>query len=291
MEKLLLHDTQLWKVARILSHQLLMAGVLMDQECKKQFAVIFTKWYPNVMRDFARDDHDHEVCVASLSVQIYTVPSLARMLVTDHDLLDVILVPFLAACEEKKNANGVLSLSKADRTPSFKRACFMLYDLKYALLCKPTSDEWSDKLRESFLRGHQSFLKLLKMMQGMDEVKRQTGMHLEYEPEWEGAFNLQMRVDDVISSFTEWCSTDRTVYIEAYRQAAQMLSQCRDTTQKSEQHTVCGHTVKCLKYDVQSQPVSIHLPLSRYLAGLHVYMGDYNLQFGCPELNVQAWTR
>lgn len=99
--------------------------------------------------------------------------------------------------------------------------------------------------------------------------------------------------------------------------------------------TVCGHTVKCLKYDVQSQPVSIHLPLSRYLAGnlllcfhvkvssfpliiiiinfdylyiecsiintavswfstlafflgLHVYMGDYNLQFGCPELNVQV---
>lgn len=99
---------------------------------------------------------------------------------------------------------------------------------------------------------------------------------------------------------------------------------------------VCGHTVKCLKYDVQSQPVSIHLPLSRYLAGnlllcfhvkvssfpliiiiinfdylytecsiintavswfstlpffflgLHVYMGDYNLQFGCPELNVQV---
>lgn len=97
---------------------------------------------------------------------------------------------------------------------------------------------------------------------------------------------------------------------------------------------MCGHTVKCLKYDVQSQPVSIHLPLSRYLAGnlllcfhikdsifpslqssfilifwifnygintavswfstlafflgLHVYMGDYNLQFGCSELNVQV---
>lgn len=38
------------------------------------------------MRDFARDDHDHEVCVASLSVQIYTVPSLVRELlkVTQH---------------------------------------------------------------------------------------------------------------------------------------------------------------------------------------------------------------
>jgi hypothetical protein len=27
----------------------------------------------------------------------------ARMLVMDHDLLSVILVPFLEACEEKKN--------------------------------------------------------------------------------------------------------------------------------------------------------------------------------------------
>lgn len=113
-------------------------------------------------------------------------------------------------------AHGVLSLNKAERTPSFKRACFMLYDLKlvhpsstyhqfqimicesecgllqcnnhenvatswiasrsdkvrfcnilcrYALLCKPTSDEWTENLRESFLRGHKSFLKLLKMMQ------------------------------------------------------------------------------------------------------------------------------
>lgn len=50
----------------------------------------------------------------------------------------------------------------------------------------------------------------------MDEVKRQTGMHLEYEPEWEGAFNLQMRVDDVISSFTEWCSTDVRTFFTSY---------------------------------------------------------------------------
>lgn len=25
-----------------------------------------------------------------------------------------------------------------------------------------------------------------------------------------------------------------------------------------------------------------------FFLGLHVYMGDYNLQFGCPELNVQV---
>ena len=42
----------------------------------------------------------------------------------------------------------------------------------------------------------------------MDAVIRQTGMHLEYEPEWEGAFNLQLKQDDVIAEFLEWCGTD-----------------------------------------------------------------------------------
>lgn len=39
-------------------------------------------------------------------------------------------------------------------------------------------------------------------------------MYLEYESEWEGVFNFQMRVDDVIFFFIEWCSTDvRTFFI------------------------------------------------------------------------------
>ena len=36
---------------------------------------------------------------------------------------------------------------------------------RYALLCKPLPEEWNDQLRQSFLRGFKSFLKMLKMMQ------------------------------------------------------------------------------------------------------------------------------
>jgi len=42
----------------------------------------------------------------------------------------------------------------------------------------------------------------------MDAVIRQVGVHLEYEPEWEGAFNLQLKQDDVITEFLKWCGTD-----------------------------------------------------------------------------------
>ncbi len=42
----------------------------------------------------------------------------------------------------------------------------------------------------------------------MDAVTRQTGQHIEFEPEWEGAFNLQLRLADNIAVILDWCSSD-----------------------------------------------------------------------------------
>ena len=39
-------------------------------------------------------------------------------------------------------------------------------------------------------------------------MTRQTTQHLEFEPEWEGAFNLQLKLEDSIVLFTEWCAAD-----------------------------------------------------------------------------------
>ncbi len=42
----------------------------------------------------------------------------------------------------------------------------------------------------------------------MDSVTRQTGQHLEFEPEWEGAFNLQVKLEDVLKLFASWSAED-----------------------------------------------------------------------------------
>ncbi|XP_025104449.1 E3 ubiquitin-protein ligase UBR2-like [Pomacea canaliculata] len=317
MEHLIMADTQLWKMARVMCHQLLMSGVLKDAECKKQFAVIFTKHYPQMMQDFNEDDHDHDVSVTSLSVQIYTVPSLhyaslmadfvqddhyrsvsitsisvqiftvptlARMLVKEHDLINVILKSFLKHCQEKKNRVGKLSFERSERNATFKRACYMLYDLKYALLCKPAMpEEWSDGLRNSFLNGFVSMLNLLKMMQGMDSVIRQTAQHLEFEPEWEGAFNLQLKLEDSLVLFSDWCSSDRFLLIEAYKETTEALCHCREKVEK-ERVEVGGHTAKCIRYDVSSQPVSVHLPVTRFFASLYMHLADFGLKFDSAVL-------
>jgi len=42
----------------------------------------------------------------------------------------------------------------------------------------------------------------------MDSVTRQTSHHVEYEPEWEGAFNLQLKLSDILTIVQDWCATD-----------------------------------------------------------------------------------
>jgi len=50
------------------------------------------------------------------------------------------------------------------------------------------------------------------MLQGMDGVTRQASQHVEYEPEWESAFNLQLKLSDILTIVQDWCATDVSVY-------------------------------------------------------------------------------
>ena len=54
-------------------------------------------------------------------------------------------------------------------------------------------------------------------MQGMDLQVRQTTHHVEYEIEWEAAFNLHIKLAPIFSLVLNWCGTDRVVFIKAMR--------------------------------------------------------------------------
>ena len=56
------------------------------------------------MRDFMCDDHNHSDSVTSLSVQIYTVPTIAYMLITNEDCLFVVTRTFYDECINRRNA-------------------------------------------------------------------------------------------------------------------------------------------------------------------------------------------
>uniref|UniRef100_A0A8D9AGS5 E3 ubiquitin-protein ligase n=1 Tax=Cacopsylla melanoneura TaxID=428564 RepID=A0A8D9AGS5_9HEMI len=284
VEGILIKDSQLWKAARLHWHRLFISGMLMEYESKKSFARVFTKKYGAIMKDFIRDDHDHSFSVGSMAVQIYTVPTLAHYLIASEDVLFILLSTFIAECTRKLNKKKKLEFERNLPNAHFKRAQYILYDLRYLLGVPP--DTWTPELRQGFLHGLNFLLDLLSYMQGMDEVTRQIGQHMEYEPEWESAFNLHIKLAPVITLFLQWCGTDKEILVKAYRATMRQLcaDESLDLGQLGEVREVGDHSVACLHYDVSTQPVSIHLPLSRFLAGLYIHLDKFGLSFNSPDL-------
>ncbi|KAL3216691.1 hypothetical protein MRX96_032862 [Rhipicephalus microplus] len=257
-------DAQLWKTARAQWHQILIGGMLMDGRCKQDFARAFTRDYPDLLKEFVADDHEHPVSITSLSVQIFTVPTLAHLLVAEEDAIAVLLRAFLSECEKHRNPEGRLAFERNHANVAFRRAQFVLYDLRYILSVPP--DVWTDKLRKGFLYGISSLLNLLTWMQGMDSVVRQVGQHVEFEAEWETGINIQLKLAPVVALALEWCSRDR----------------------EAVGRELADHSASCVDYDVSTGPVSIHLPLSRFVAGLLLCLDRFGLGYDSHEFQFRG---
>ncbi|XP_075941501.1 E3 ubiquitin-protein ligase UBR2 isoform X2 [Anarhichas minor] len=285
VDKLMLNDSKMWKGARNIYHQLLMNSLLMDFRYKKIFAIQFAKKYERLQSDYVTDDHDREFSITDLSVQMFTVPSLARMLMVEENLMTTIIRTFVDHLRHR-DLQGRFQFDRYTAQQAFKfgRVQSLIGDLKYVLISRPSA--WSDQLRLKFQEGLDAFLELLKCMQGMDPVVRQVGQHIEMEPEWEAAFTLQMKLTHIISMIQEWCSTDERVLIEAYRKCLSALSHCHSGLPDGEQPislSVSGHCVETFRYQVSQDKVSIHLPVCRLLAGLHVLLSRTEVASRFPE--------
>ncbi|XP_058445563.1 E3 ubiquitin-protein ligase UBR1-like [Malaya genurostris] len=280
LKQIISNDHKLWKSARTCWHRLLISGMLMEYNNKKALAVMFTKLYANLMQDFIRDDHYHSFSIASLSVQLFTVPTIAHHLIAHELAFFKLMHTFYSESIEKYIKNKHLQFAKNTSTMNvFKRASYILIDLKYMLSFKP--DVWTQELRTGFLHGVQILIRLLKCMQGMDAVTRQIGQHMEYEPEWETAFTLHLKLSHLITLILEWCSTDKVVLVKVYRMLLAALTEIKFIVSETnvEVKELADHSASCLIYDVASKPVSIHLPLTRFLAGLYIHFEKFNLTY------------
>lgn len=279
LRQILLYDIKLWKTARTAWHRLLISGMLMEYDNKKELAINFTKVYTNIMQDFLRDDHYHSFSVVSLSVQLFTVPTIAHHLMAHESAFFKLMHTYYAECIEKYIKNKVLVFPKNAASTFNKRAHFIITDLRYLLTFKP--EAWTQELRLGFLHGIQIVIRLLKSMQGMDAVTRQVGQHMEYEPEWESAFTLHIKLSHLITSIIDWCSTDKVILVKVYRMVLSALNENKFIvgSATNEVKELVDHSANCLNYDVSSKSVSIHLPLTRFLAGLYIHFEKFGLTF------------
>uniref|UniRef100_A0A8D2KUZ5 E3 ubiquitin-protein ligase n=1 Tax=Varanus komodoensis TaxID=61221 RepID=A0A8D2KUZ5_VARKO len=257
--------------ARKILHELIVSSFFMEMEYKKLFAMEFVKHYKALQKDYISDDHEKQISVIALSVQMFTVPTLARHLIEEQNVITVITETLLEELPKYLDKNGKFNFQGYSQE-KLSRVYAVIYDLKYILISKPTV--WTDKLREQFLEGFRSFLKILSCMQGMEEIKRQIGQHIEVDPDWEAAIAIQMQLKNILSMFQEWCASDEELLVAAYKECHAAVMKCSASYRSKDKIRIrlCGHTLEARRFKVSADPVSIHLPLSRMLAGLHVQL-------------------
>ncbi|KAL7380104.1 hypothetical protein ABVT39_011811 [Epinephelus coioides] len=271
ISRLMLHDGTMYKGARKIVHELIFCSMLMETEFKRLFAIEFTKHYKQLQKDFIVDDHERSISITALSVQIFTVPTLARQLIEEGNVIKVIVGTVMELLREHLDDNNRFCFHGYN-SDKFSRIQVIFHDLRYILISKPSI--WTEELRREFMEGFKVFLGLLQCMQGMEEVKRQFGQHIAVEPEWEAGFSLQIQLRHILAMFQDWCSSDDEILLLAFKECHKVLMQCSNQPFNREptDNYMCKHILHVRPYKVSQEPVSIHLPISRLLAGLYVLL-------------------
>uniref|UniRef100_A0A671WAZ7 E3 ubiquitin-protein ligase n=1 Tax=Sparus aurata TaxID=8175 RepID=A0A671WAZ7_SPAAU len=269
ISSLMLHDARMFKGARKIVHELIFSSMLMETEFKRLFAIEFTKHFKQLQKDFINDDHERSISITALSVQIFTVPTLARQLIKEANVIKVIVDTVMELLQEHLDVNNRFFFLGYN-SDKFSRIQVIFHDLRYILISKPSI--WTDELRTQFIEGFKVFLGLLKCMQGMEEVKRQFGQHIAVEPEWEAGFSLQIQLRHILAMFQDWCSSDDELLLLGFKECHKVLMECNNQPfhREATDYYMCKHILHVRPYKVSQQPVSIHLPISRLLAAVNL---------------------
>uniref|UniRef100_A0A1I7YCP8 E3 ubiquitin-protein ligase n=1 Tax=Steinernema glaseri TaxID=37863 RepID=A0A1I7YCP8_9BILA len=275
--KMMIKDRRLWKSARLNFHQMLMATVLMDIEQKKLFSKQFIKLYKQLYNDFIDDDHDHGVSIVAMTVQFFTVTTVARELISVDDALKTVFEVLIEHCRGYVKVSQFnpdiqhLDFSSFGFPAVLKRALFILKDAEYLLTCVPKPNEWTDALRKGFITGVTMFVDFLAMMQGMDEVRRQSVEHQLFESEWETGFNIQIRVQEATSLILAWAAVDPEVHRAVFNlvlKRVEAVIRKHSEFSKKRDRSLYEYRTKSYEFDVSKGVISIHQSLWRLLAGL-----------------------
>lgn len=117
----------------------------------------------------------------------------------------------------------------------------------------------------------------------MDAVKRYIDQHIEFEPEWDTAFNLSIKLECPLGSFIEWSSSDKYVLYQSYNYLLEILNELSETDtyyqSKFKTKKYLNKEYELIDYDITKQEVSIHAQLTRLLAPLHAKLPLHQIKF------------
>ncbi|GMI71307.1 proteolysis 6, Greening after Extended Darkness 1 [Hibiscus trionum] len=149
---------------------------------KNEFSKVFLSYYPTVINEAIKEGSDSILndkypLISTFSVQIFTVPTLTLRLVKEMNLLGMLLKCLGDIFHSCAREDGQFQAAKwGNLYDTTKR---VIEDIRFVMshdvISKYATHEQQDISR--------TWLKLLGFVQGMNSIKRETGLHIEEENE------------------------------------------------------------------------------------------------------------
>ncbi|WFD30723.1 RING-type E3 ubiquitin transferase [Malassezia sp. CBS 17886] len=282
LDALLLLDTKMWKGARLGVRHLLM-DLIGAREAKQEIAVCFARVYPCLVETFILRDREPEHSAYHMTVQLFSVPSVARHLVVEHDTLDMLLC-ILQALFASSSDQRVAALTLPAPPPARGQAnanapllrqqkCYhVFHDVRYLLGAR---DVQREIVRHS-ARYLAAWLRFFALFHAIAPDQRAVHAHVEFESElWIQVFHISSHLGRIAKLLGEAFAHASPPQLRAAvaLAARTILRHCARLTQldpaahpATSVHTVRypaqrGVEARVVQFSVAALPVSFHHPM------------------------------
>lgn len=192
---LFVQDLRLWKLARAGLRELYITTMVAIPYFKREMGIRFALSYRQLTEAFLFADREPEQSMVLFAVQIFTVPSIALVLVQDYEFLTTLLAVCYTYYSQHKigspsEVNTQAHQSSDVYTFKSRRHYHIINDLRY-LLCTGAVQ----KVIPSLFAVQLQFLDWLELFQGQNPQEQAVGRHVEYESmAYAAAFNVILQI-------------------------------------------------------------------------------------------------
>ena len=317
VEYVMLSEAHFWKKVKCAWHNLFMSAYFGDVKYKKDIGVLFIKNYSAVFKSFLEDSKVREFsyCIISLTVQLFTVPSISTLLMTDHSALVIIFQQFFEIytrfVKQVSGKSKFQSLKSNDiMSKPRPRVNHLLMDTKYILSNIP--DTITAATEDAFLKFLQQFVMFISYMQEMNPHVRESSNHILNEKEWDQYFILEINdIQQLMSTVARWCTASPRLFVKSLEILLKAQLDNSDKFEVSKPAAVTSHTsldymiralggapntktwekehcrmkreklferqVTYVEHDMFRDPVSFHIPVTRLFAIVFSFFPKFDL--------------
>lgn len=227
----------------------------------------YAQSYPSLCETYLLSDPAPESSVISLSVQLFTVPSLALHLLQSHHLLPTILGLLYAFFTEQLSPsqpfrlllppNPLITLIDPDSSAFRQKRYFQLFsDLSHLI-----SNEGAQRLLCESLASLDALIAFLDLFTNMNSSKRAIENHIEFESDsWVQAFNLTIQLSKLTSQVG--LSYSLSTPLQLAQALSHLILKLPGTRAAIHQVQFGGRGYQTIEFRVDREEVSFHHPVA-----------------------------